>query len=852
MSKSNEKKENASFTPMMEQYLQVKRNNPDLIILFRLGDFYEMFFDDAVIASKELQLYLTGKSAGQKEKVPMCGIPHHAYLTYVQKLLENGHKVGIVEQLEDPSKVKGIVKRDVIQIITPGANLEIQGNDNNFLACLIDNQYVYTLALADISTGEIFTLNIKYNFQDVLSELVNRDVKEVIVSTNINANLIQLIKENTKICVTYYNNEQYEISYEPLFKNLKDSRQINCVCKLMNYLKDTQKRELDYFKPAINIILDKTLKLDRSSMYNLELIKSMSGETYGSLYWLLNKTNTPMGARLLKNYITEPSADKKEINARLNACETLINQYLVRGDLENELDQIYDLDRLIARIGFNSCSGKELLQLKSSLRIVPQIKDSLSKLNTEEFNQLNQQIDSFEELYNTLELAIDPNCPNTIKEGGIFKVGYNQELDRLIKLSTDSQQILLDIENKEKQRTGIKTLKVGYSKIFGYYIEISTGALNLLKDEYNYIRKQTLTTGERFITQELKQVEQQILTAQQQRMDLEYKLFEQLRLYVKGYTSSIQQLASSIAKLDVFVSLAKVSSENRYVRPIFNHERKIDIKDGLHPVLSKISKGNSFIPNSYLMDNNLDVLVITGPNMGGKSTYMRELALIVIMAQIGCFVPAKSCDLYVFDAIFTRIGASDDLIKGESTFMVEMSETNKALENATENSLLLFDEIGRGTATYDGMALAQSIIEYVVKNIHAKTLFSTHYHEITKLVEHLKDVKNVHVSVYEENNDITFLYKIEDGPMDKSYGINVAKLANLPQEVILRAYEILAKLENSKINYSNLEKTNVTVVKEDITKQEKEVLKEIQNLDPLTLSPLQALNLLCELNKKVK
>ncbi len=855
MEKNNKEKkqENKSeYTPMIEQYLEVKKQHPDLIILYRIGDFYEMFFEDALTCSKELQLFLTGKSAGKQDKVPMCGIPHHAYLTYVQKLLENGHKVGIVEQLEDPKEAKGLVKRDVIQIITPGANLEIKGNDNNYLACLLDFKFLYVLALADLSTGELNVMNVKYTYNDILSTLVNYDVKELIIPTFLDANLINTIKTNTKICITYYNNDHIDITYEPLFEYLKDQRHITCVSCLMNYLKETQKRDLDYFKPANNIVLDKYLRLDYNSRTNLELTKNLSGDgDYGTLYWLLNKTKTPMGARLLKNYINEPSASLDEITHRLNMVQTLIEKFLLRGDLITQLDKIYDLDRLIARVGFDSCSGKELLQLKASLEVVPFIKDILNQINDNEFNQIQNGISDFKELTSTLENAIDPNCPNTIKEGGIFKKGFNAELDRIIDISTKGKNYLLDIESKEKQKTGIKTLKVGYSKTFGYFIEVSNGALSQIKPEFNYIRKQTLTTGERFITQELKDVEQELLHAQETRIDMEYKLFQKLREYVKGFTNQIQLLATNIAILDVMCSLALVSSQNNYVRPIFNKERKIEIIDGRHPVIEKVNPAKQFVSNSYIMDNSLSVLVITGPNMGGKSTYMRELALLVIMAQIGCYVPATSCSLYVFDAIFTRIGASDDLIKGESTFMVEMSETNRALANATSNSLLLFDEIGRGTATYDGMALAQGIIEYIVNNLHAKTLFSTHYHEITKMVDHLKEVKNIHVSVLEKDKNITFLYKVEDGPMDKSYGINVARLANLPEQVILRAEEILQKLENNKIDYDKLKSAVITqeVKKDD---ENKEIIDTLKKLDPLTLSPLQALNLLYELKQKVK
>lgn len=848
--KKEEKKAEKSFTPMMEQYLEVKKKHPDLIILFRLGDFYEMFFDDAVLASKELQLYLTSKSAGVKDKVPMCGIPHHAYLSYVQKLLDNGHKVGIVEQLEDPKKAKGIVKRDVVQIITPGANLDVEGNDHNYIATVVDCSYSYIVAYADLSTGDLEVVNVNHTYEDVLSALVNYEVKEVVLSTSIDAKLVEIIHSNTKICISYSNSDQVDISFEPLFKYLKDERQIIAVSKLMNYLLLTQKRSLDYFKPAVNRVSNKYLKLDHSTKTNLELVKSLNGDgTYGSLYWLLNATSTPMGARLLKNYILEPLSDQAEIEKRLDKVEELIDSYLTREDLKKSLEKIYDLDRLIARVGFDSCSGKEMLQLASSLRIVPEIKREVSSLSSANFASISAGLGDFSSLLATLDKAVDPSCPPSVKEGGIFKLGYDPELDEIINMAKDGKAYLLQIEQREKERTGIKTLKIGYSKIFGYYIEISNGALSQVKPEFNYIRKQTMTTGERFITEELKRVEEDILNAQQKRIELEYQKFQELRQYVKSFTMEIQNLADALAELDCLVSLAEVSSKNRYVRPKFNSIRNISVIDARHPVIEKVDPSKRFVENSYFLNNDVDVLVITGPNMGGKSTYMRELALIVIMAQLGCFVPAKEADLFVFDQIFTRIGASDDLIKGESTFMVEMSETNRALTYATSSSLLLFDEIGRGTATYDGMALAQAIIEYVVRKIHAKTLFSTHYHEITSLVSDLPGVKNVHVSVLEENGDITFLYKVEEGPMDKSYGINVARLAHLPEEVISRASEILTDLENSNRDYDKIKLKDEVNVKAKSVDQIREKLKSI---DPLTVSPLEALNLLFELKKEAE
>ena len=846
-----EKQSKPKYTPMIEQYLKIKSEHPDVLIMFRLGDFYEMFFEDAKLASKELQLYLTSKAAGNNQKVPMCGIPHHAYLSYVQKLIDRGFKVGIVEQLEDPKLAKSLVSRDIVQIITPGANLEIKSVENNYIASLLDCKYLYVIALADLSTGEIQVLNVDHVYEEALAQLVNYDVKEVVVSTSLDANLIKLIKDNSKICVTYSNDDTVDLGYEPLFEYIKDERQMTAISKLMNYFKETQKRELDYFKPARNKVLSKTLKLDHSSRVNLELTKNINGEgTYGSLYWLLNKCKTPMGSRYLKACINEPSCDREEIENRLDLVQCFIDNFLVRGDIENDLNEIYDLERLVARVGFDSCSGREMLQLKKSLQVVPAIKHHLSQINDSKVQKINDSLDDFKELVDTLEKAINPDCPLTIRDGGIFKMGFDPELDEVIKMSKDGKSYLASIEQKERERTGINTLKVGYSKLFGYYVEVSLANVPLIKPEYNYIRKQTLTTGERYITEELKEVEDKILHAEEARIDMEYKLFQKLRLYVKKYTDRIQRLAVVISKLDFLVSLADVAAENNYIRPVFNDERRIEVLDARHPVIEKVMPSSQFVSNDYIMSKNDEVVIITGPNMGGKSTYMREFALIVIMAQLGSFVPCSKCELYIFDSIFTRIGASDDLIKGQSTFMVEMSETNRALRHASSNSLLIFDEIGRGTATYDGMALAQAIIEYIVNVVHAKTLFSTHYHEITSLVQNLPTVSNIHVSVKENDGLITFLYKVQKGPMDKSYGINVARLAGLPEPLLERANDILTHFEDNKVYQGTLD--FAPTFHEEKKEDKNELTKMIEKVDPLTLSPLEALNLIFEMKKKVK
>lgn len=839
----------SKFTPMVKQYLDIKSQNPDVILLFRLGDFYEMFFNDAKIASQELQLFLTKKSAGDGVKIPMCGIPHHAYLSYAQKLLDNGHKIAIVEQLENPALVKGLVKRGVIQIITPGANLDLKTSDNNFIASIEDRGNIVSLAYADLSTGEIFTTNLLNDYREIISKLLALDIKEIVLPTTYSAEFIQMLKENTSICVSYSNDSKSSFEIEPLFVNLKDEKQIIALSRLMNYLRNTQKRALDYFKPALCLIASDIMKLDYSTLNNLELLKSSDGKsTYGSLYWLLNHCATPMGSRFLKSSLEQPLANLDQIKNRQDAVTWLVNNYIEREDLITYLSNVYDLDRLIARISYGSTNGHDMLQLKKSLQQIPNIKAIVDKSDSILLKGISNKMDYFEELISKLEAAIRDDCPLTITEGGIIKKGYDQSLDELIEMTSKSKEWINRLETEEKQKTGIKNLRVGYTKAFGYYIEVSKGNISEIKPEYGYIRKQTLTTGERYTTQELQDKESTILHADELRMEKEYQIFQSLRCKIKEYTTRIQGLSNAISVLDFLCSISVISSGNGYVLPTFSLERIIDIKNARHPVIEKAQPEKEFVSNDYHMDKNDEVLIITGPNMGGKSTYMREFALISIMAQIGMYVPCESCLIPVFDAIFTRIGASDDLIKGQSTFMVEMQETNKALRQATSMSLILFDEIGRGTATYDGMALAQAILEFDIAKVHAKTLFSTHYHELTILADKYKEMRNVHVSVKENNGKITFLYKVNEGPMDKSYGINVAQLANLPNELIQRATAILNVLEELGNKAETI--PNIEVKKVDM--QESPVIQELKNIDPLNLSPLDALQLVFKLHDEVK
>lgn len=845
---ATKKEKETGYTPMVEQYLSFKKQYGDIILFFRIGDFYEMFLEDAQICSRELQLFLTKKAAGNGQFIPMCGVPHHAYLQYAQKLIDHGYKVAICEQVEDPKLTKKLVKRDVIQIITPGANLDLTNNENNFIASLYMDVRQAFLCYADISTGEMKVVSLENNYAKVVEKMLSIDVKELVVPTNIDANLVVYIKANSNICVSYYNDSTTSIETDALFGALKDERQIDAASRLYNYLKNMERRDLTYFKPAENLMEQKSMKLDYSAQANMELVKSLDGKAFGTLYWLLNKTKTPMGSRYLKSQIVSPSASQEEINRRLNLTDCFVEHYLERETLRTDLEGVFDMERLIARMGYENCNGHDLLQLKRSLQIVPVLRHHLSQIqDTPELNDIATRLGDYTELVDLLERAISENCPLTIMEGEIFKKGFNAELDELIDLTSDAKDWISKLEVSERERTGIQKLKVGYTSVFGYYIEVSKSNIDAVKPEFGYIRKQTLTTGERFVTPELQEKEARILRAKDDRSSMEYRLFKELRKYISQFTSQIQATSDAISELDYFLNLAFVASENNYTRPTFNGEKRIHILEARHPIIEKAAPDKVFVSNDYEMDKDTEVLIITGPNMGGKSTYMKEFGLLVIMAQIGCFVSAKECNIPVFDSLYTRIGASDNLIKGQSTFMTEMSEVAQALDSASSDSLFLFDEIGRGTATFDGMAIAQSIIEHIVKHVHAKTFFSTHYHEITTLSEKIAAVKNIHCEVSEEEGKVTFLYKMKEGSMDRSYGVNVAKLAGLPSEIINRADELLSSLEaQSAIDEAQVKKIVPVAQKKD------ELRVELKRLDPMTLSPLDALNYLIDLKKRAK
>ena len=834
------------YTPMIEQYLSIKEQNKDVLIMFRLGDFYEFFFEDAEIASKVLQLVLTKRAAGNKQKIPMCGVPHHAVTSYLAKLVDHGYKVGIVEQLEDPAEAKGIVERDIVRIVTPGAIIDYDEGPNNYIIAIDEGKDEYHLAYADISTGEINVTNLEKDALSLASFISNLNSKEIVVRKEFPSKVLSNLKTHMNIVVSYEDNDYQAGLYDEIFSDVNDIDLIKVGTRLINYLVKIQRRDLTYLKPIVVSRAKESLLIDAFSRTNLELTRTIrSDEKYGSLFWLLDDTATAMGRRLLKNWINRPSRDEEEINRRLNIVDTLIKNFIVREEVRLSLQQMYDLERIIAKVSFGNVNPRDLLQLLQSLEAFKPIKQKLNVLKNIHLNELLDKCDDFTFLIKLLQRSIREDAPLTINEGGIFKQDYHEGLDELIDLTKGGRRWITQFEETEREKTGIKNLKVGYNSVFGYYIEISNSFLPQVKDEWGYVRRQTTKGGERFINQDLKEKEALILSAEEKRQVLEKQLFIELQKEIQTYTRQIQRLSMVISEIDVLCSFAKISANNQYVRPSFNHERLVIVKEGKHPVIDKVLQKNQYVANDILLDKKTDILLITGPNMGGKSTYMRQLALIVIMAQMGCYVPAKEANLMIFDQIFTRIGASDDLISGQSTFMVEMSEANYALRKATVNSLLLFDEIGRGTSTYDGMALAQSMIEYVAVNVKAKMLFSTHYHELTMLEDKLPSLKNVHVEVKEQVDEVTFLYKVKEGAMGKSYGVNVAVLAGLPLDVVNRARQILRDLEKERQQFIPTKQP-----KEDI-KEDPKWLIDLKNIEPSRLTPLEDLQYLYEIKKEL-
>ena len=831
------------LAPMMQHYVELKEKNMDTIILYRLGDFYEMFFEDAELVSHELELTLTGRNAGLEERVPMCGVPHHAVDIYIDKLIKKGYKVAIVEQLEDPKNAKGIVKRDIVEVISSGS--VISGNslnelENNYIASIYSLGYCYILTYADITTGQIYSELIELNNDLIINKVLFLGIKEIIANKEVDVNIINSLKNVYKLPITITDNIDSSCNYEYIIKDIEDKRYITGINHLVYYLTNNLKRSISHFQKVIIRKNKEALLMDIHTKRNLELTESMRNKerTY-SLLWLLDETKTAMGSRKLKAWIEAPLVNKDEIEKRYDTVDTLLEEFLLSEELRRYLYDIYDLERLCGRISLGSANAKDLIQLKNSLKILPEVNEILKKIKF-------MTIPDVSDLYNLLEASLSEDPPQTLKEGYLIKSGFNQELDELKDLRSGGKEFISSYEQSERERTGIKNLKVGFNKVFGYFIEISKGNLPLVKEEYGYIRKQTLTNCERFINPILKEKEDLVLSAEEKIINLEYSLFLEIRKKCQEYTHTIQAISNTISEIDVLSSFALISEKYNYVRPTIADDHNLLIVSGRHPVVEKVIK-EEYIPNDIIMDNSTSILLITGPNMAGKSTYMRQLGIIVIMAQIGCYVPAKSATLPIFDKIFTRIGASDDLVSGESTFMVEMTEAANAIKNASESSLILFDELGRGTATFDGMSLAQAILEYINNVIGCKTLFSTHYHELTDLENTLDKLVNKHVSAEEKNGKITFLHKVKDGSIDKSYGINVAKLANLPKEVTDRATEILNVYEQKEKNRDIIIQTTIPM---DFDTHESIVEKTIKELNILEITPIEAMNILYDLKNK--
>ena len=833
------------YTPMMQHYLKMKEENPDAILFYRLGDFYEMFFDDAKLVSQELDLVLTGRSAGVEEKVPMCGVPFHAANSYISRLVKKGYKVAICEQLEDPKNAKGIVKRDVTEVISSGTIINansLNEKENNFIGNVYDFDYLYVLSYSDITTGEYYIEKIEHDKDKLVSEILSLGLKEVLFNSKIDLSVVNILKNQYKLTVTTIDN-LYELdNYSYLYDSLEVNYQI-CIRHLLYYLVVKQKRNLSHIRTVNVKKQDNYLKMDIHTKRNLELTENLRlKERMYSLLWLLDNTKTAMGSRKLKQWIENPIIDKDTLNKRYDIVETLLKEFILCDELRDYLYEVYDLERLCGRISLGNANARDLIQLRNSLKVLPNINEILSKIG------FYRNLTDVSDLYRLLDESLYENPPIGLKDGYLIKEGYNSKLDELKELRSGGKDFISKFELEEKERTGIKNLKVGFNKVFGYFIEISKGSLDLVTDDMGYIRKQTLANCERFINPILKEKEDLILTSEEKIIELEYSLFTEIRDKAKEFIPKLQEISKIISEIDVLQSFSLVSEKYNYIRPILNDNNEIKLIDSRHPVVEKVIK-ESYVENDIVMDKNTNIILITGPNMAGKSTYMRQLGIIVIMAQIGCFVPAKEANLPVFDKIFTRIGASDDLVSGESTFMVEMIEASNAIKNATPNSLILFDELGRGTATFDGMSLAQAILEYIHNKVGAKTLFSTHYHELTDLEKDLKKLKNMHVSAEENEGEVIFLHKVKEGSVDKSYGINVAKLAGLPDEVINRANDILNVYENKEKKRDIVIQTTLPL---DFNNDKNELKEKIKNINILELTPIQALNMLNELKESIK
>ena len=876
-----------SITPMMQQYLETKKQYKDCIIFYRLGDFYEMFFEDAITASKELEITLTGKNCGLEERAPMCGVPYHAVDSYLNKLVTRGSKVAIVEQVEDPATAKGIVKREVVRIVTPGTNLNTSALDetkNNYLMSIVCVENCFGIAIVDITTGDFFVTEVENN-RALLDEIYKFMPSEIICNDAFLLTGIDIDDLKNRLNITLFQLESWYFDDDMCKKALTDHFKVydlsalgidnydvgtNAAGALMQYLTETQKNSLSHLTQIIPYSTNKFMILDTSTRRNLELCETLrEKQKRGSLLWVLDKTKTAMGARMLRSYIEQPLIDKESIIKRQKAIEELNKSLITRDELREYLSPIYDLERLISKVAYKSANPRDLIALLNSLKMLPHIKTVIQDFKSPLFKEITEELDVLDDITSLIDNSINEDPPINIKEGGIIKEGYNEEVDRLRKAKTEGKTWLAELETKEKEKTGIKGLKIKYNKVFGYYLDVTNSYKDLVPDYY--VRKQTLTNSERYTTDELKQLEDVILGAEDKLFSLEYNIFSEIRDEISSQVVRIQTTAKALAKIDVFASLAYVAEHNNYVKPNINEKGIIDIKNGRHPVVEKMMPDSMFVTNdTYLDMNNNRVSIITGPNMAGKSTYMRQTALITLMAQIGSFVPATSANIGVCDKIFTRVGASDDLASGQSTFMVEMTEVANILRNATPKSLLILDEIGRGTSTFDGLSIAWAVVEHIcdIKLLGAKTLFATHYHELTELEGTMKGVNNYCISVKEQGDNIVFLRKIVKGGADKSYGIQVAKLAGVPDSVINRAKELVAELSNADITAKAKEiAANMTPgnsikgVNDNVelhqmslfdTVKEDDIITEIEELELGTMTPIDALNHLYKIQNKLR
>lgn len=834
------------YTPMMQHYLKMKEENPDSILFYRLGDFYEMFFEDAKLVSQELDLVLTGRSAGVEEKVPMCGIPFHAANSYIQRLVKKGYKVAICEQLEDPSSAKGLVDRGIIKIITPGTYMDatMDAKSTNYMASCDVSSFEITVIYCELSTGELKYQTLQRSLVALQKALLEQNVSELVCPMTMDKKWMAALEEMDTMLISKHKKANIDPEDLPLLNGIESESLKEAFALLMAYLKDTQKQRIDHFLPIESMDKDKVLVMDYETKNHLELVSSQSSNAKAESLWsFMDKCQSAMGSRMLKRWIEYPLIDAEKIAKRQAAVKDLKENFMLRENLKEHLVYVYDMERLASRMAYGNASPRDVLQLVATLEHAKPILDLASSLNSyPEFND----VPDCQELYNEIKNAIIENPPLTLKEGGVFNDGYNQELDEVRKIAKQGKDFILELEAKERERTGVKSLKVGYNRVFGYYIEVRNGNLDNIKEEFGYHPKQTLANATRFITQELKEKEEQILHAQETKVKLEQSLFNDLLLRIKKDLFDLHACAQALSTIDVLVSLAILASEKGYVCPVFHPGYNVNVVEGKHPILDDRMKKKRYVSNDWKMSEEEHIQLITGPNMGGKSTYMRQNALLVVMAQMGSFIPAKTAQLPIFDRIFTRIGASDDILTGKSTFMVEMMEANTALRYATKHSLILFDEIGRGTATYDGMALAQAMLEYIDEAIGAKTLFSTHYHELTELAEEHQSMRNVHVDVREEKNEIEFRYRVIEGKADKSYGINVAKLAHLPKVVLDRASQLLLNFENQD-NNQNYQPS--LFVMDQVQPEKSQLLQQLQELDIDSMTPRDALDCLYELKK---